>query len=811
MELNQGIQYILDGNAVILMGAGASYGAKNAFGNLPSGPKLAQYLYTKCGINPDDDADLQDAAQNYAEQFGKEALISEIRSQMSCASFTPSHVEIYSLPWVRYYTTNYDDVPILAAEAAGKRLVPITISSSFVHEHEKENLCIYINGHIGKLTNATLNGEFKLTTSSYLSLNNIESSQWGSFFANDLHSAKCIFILGLSLKYDLDISRIIYNPALIDKTIIIDSPTLSSNSEKRLNRFGKVYKIGIDAFADRIREIKATYTVYPKSPKDKLYTAFTYEYMRKYNLSRPMPDEIFRLFINGDYCDSLYYTENGKYLGCVERTCLSDIDKAIKDNKRIIFLSSDMGNGKTACINELRYRLSKERVHVFTLVNADSSKLSEEIAAICSMEKDEKVIIIIDDYTDYMEVLSKFSLSSVGNEQFILAARTALNFNKIPAVISLFSISENESKIISLNRLNDGELYDCSQIFEMYGLYGRRISKNSKERISILSSREGGNRRFQSIMLGVLESQIIKRKLEEIICLIKKESNIFHETVILILLIKTMNLRLTTVDIERITKLDVASDAMFRTNPVIKELLQVENNGEIKIKSSVSSKYILQKTADPQLIINVLLKIANYAISYSTVEKYNNILISIISYSHINSFIKGFQNPEQFLMEYFDMLSRVPYYRSNHFFWLQYAIACIETKRFDRAQQYLETAYGLIPKGFIPFQINNQQARLYLERIVNDQALNSEEELLKAHKLLMIPVTSEKDNEYNVVKLFHYYTRKKIFDLISSDQEKFSDIYKEAYNRTDQFIRKHAEYGTDLIDLKRNLLSKSFE
>lgn len=36
MELNVGIKHIIDRNAIIIMGAGASYGAKNAFvSNLP--------------------------------------------------------------------------------------------------------------------------------------------------------------------------------------------------------------------------------------------------------------------------------------------------------------------------------------------------------------------------------------------------------------------------------------------------------------------------------------------------------------------------------------------------------------------------------------------------------------------------------------------------------------------------------------------------------------------------------------------------------------------------------------------------------
>ena len=67
MELNVGIKHIIDQNAVIIMGAGASYGAKNAFGDFPSGTLLAEELYKKCGIIPDDKTDLQDASQCYED------------------------------------------------------------------------------------------------------------------------------------------------------------------------------------------------------------------------------------------------------------------------------------------------------------------------------------------------------------------------------------------------------------------------------------------------------------------------------------------------------------------------------------------------------------------------------------------------------------------------------------------------------------------------------------------------------------------------------------------------------------------------
>ena len=57
MDLTTAIKHILDGDSIILMGAGASDGAKNAFGDFPSGSKLAKDLYDLCKITPDDKND----------------------------------------------------------------------------------------------------------------------------------------------------------------------------------------------------------------------------------------------------------------------------------------------------------------------------------------------------------------------------------------------------------------------------------------------------------------------------------------------------------------------------------------------------------------------------------------------------------------------------------------------------------------------------------------------------------------------------------------------------------------------------------
>ena len=513
--------------------------------------------------------------------------------------------------------------------------------------------------------------------------------------------------------------------------------------------------------------------------------------------------------MNGSYSDSLFFRNNGKYDGFIYRKKFSKIRDAVLNGVKLIFVHSDMGNGKTACINELQHTLSGEDIHIFQLTNADSQKISEEISAIASLSETSSVLVIIDDYTNYMEVLHKFSLLGGKKAQFLLTARSAINYNKMPIILEEFFVEEGATAIFDINKLDEDDLGNCVRVFDQYGLWGTNAGLNTSQKIKYLTSRKSGNCRFQSIMLDVIQSDLMQRKIADTVQIIRGGSLQYHTAVLLILLTKVMNLRLSTSDIERLLEVNFTTDALFKSDPAIKEIITFNDNGDITIKAPVTAQFILQKVSDPEDIIKSLYSLALYAVKYSNLPKYANILTSIISYSHINSFLRGFKNPEQFLSEYYDELSKIEYYRKNNFFWLQYAISCIEVGKFDRAQRYLNNAYGLIPVGFVPFQINNQQARLYLEKIITGQSENILDDFSAAHKLLMIPISSPKDNEYNVVRLFGYYCRGKIKRAMLSDsnEEFYKSACKSAYQRTTVFIERYPIYSEDLTDLRTKLLN----
>jgi hypothetical protein len=255
-----------------------------------------------------------------------------------------------------------------------------------------------------------------------------------------------------------------------------------------------------------------------------------------------------------------------------------------------------------------------------------------------------------------------------------------------------------------------------------------------------------------------------------------------------------MKIRLSMNDVYEIMGIDVLRDANFQTNAAVRELVIFSSGyAEFKIRSAVTTYNILGKLNNVDTVLSVLMKVANYANKYSSSDKYSAVLIDIVSFSLLDSFLKNFPNRKEFLLQYYDELSSLPCYAKNQFFWLQYAISCIETEEFLRAQTYLDNAYAYAPLEdgrFVPFQINNQQARLYLELIEKGKSKDVISDLIAAHKLLTLPIVSRKDNEENVVRLFFYYCHQSLQKHYNTEKGKdtLRLCCKEAYTRLNKYI-----------------------
>lgn len=815
--LEKGIKSIFSGNAILITGAGASYGAVNESGsNLPMGDKLAELIFEECEIPPS--TDLNDAADTFIEKFGEDRFIGKLKKLLNVTEIREWHKILYSQNWRNIYTTNYDRVPVIACNLAGKNLVPVTLDAS-IQQYDKVNKCIYINGIIDNLNHNTLNSQFKLNSSSYESSAHFANSEWSSIFGDDVDAAEYVFIVGLSLEYDLDLKRTYrFNKINRGKTIIITAPLPEDASDRqklraeeqyrKLSRFGIVYQIGIQGFTKKIVEMRELQE--PLLPTAYLFSCFKHYKAVRQSQEKPSPIDVYHLFVNGEFNPALLASKEGDYIDIVRRESLDNVLQLIYDNKKIIYIHSDFGNGKTIILEEISDSVSQKGIDVYVFQNDYPMRLQKDIDKICGNPSPK--VVIIDTFNNYMGVLRKFSHKNHENTSFVLASRSGLMSSLRMEVDSQFSCKEGDSFIFDVNKLSRAELIKLSNIFINNGMWGELAAKNSRQRIDYLSRAKDGNSEFQAILLGLLDSSTIRKRLNEITASIKTGSTTHFKALLIILLSRMLTLDLMAGDLNELVGTNIVNDANFASNEGLSQLLrQRSSDGLFLAKSTVIAKVILHATSNINDVVDMLVQIAEYCIPKHELSRYYNILRNLISFSLVSTFIDGYEDRNNFMVIYYERLSQNRYYSKNHFFWLQFAMALIrigeDTGNKDyylRAKLYLDNALGLKPqKDFVPFQINNQKARLLLKMIMSGTSDNVKDDFMKAHELLKLPITSDKDNPILIVNMYKYYLLPDLEkNIVKAGLENLLLAYgRDAYNIINKLQKRM--YGEDRQEAER--------
>lgn len=809
MELTEVFEKVKSGRAILITGSGAHMKAIGANGKeFPSGTQLSERLYHECGnFSPDDPGDLQDSSEMYLETHSAAELTEFLKTNLYVKEITKAQKDLYRIQWKRVYTTNYDEVPRLATIDNDQTYMPVSLDTEYDPSLLNERLCVYLNGYINNLTDDKVITELKLTGKSYLVSDYIEKSQWGAIFNADIESAACVIIVGLSLNYDLDIKRFICNAQIKDKVFFVNKVDLSEDNKRKLGRYGNVLSLGIEEFTQQYYEYVLKNPDVSDNPI--IFQAFE-RYSQKYGLAAASTSDVHSFLLLGNYdkIPNIWYKQHGKYLNVVERAQIENAVRLLSSGTKVLYVHANLGNGKTIFIEELKQKLQGLGYEIFTLQNENPNFIHDEIRQIAQIKG--KRLVIIENYFNFTKVIEEFGHYVLQGIQFVFSARSALREIRIMDVASFLRIKEGEAQFLDLNKLDNREISDLRLIFEQNGLWGR-LSKHTSHQYKELKTRSKGNKEFQSILINTIHAESMRRRLEKTIKNIKDMSGDYYNALVLALLVKTMSLNISATDIGRIIGINIALEANFVSNPDVKEILDFgSGKAEYNIKSAVTTKFILQELECDDAILSVLAKVAKYADNYYKTEQYDSVLRNVISYSHVKT-ILGVRNREAFLIRYYDGLKNLEYYKQNSFYWLQYAIACTNVKRYDLAQKFLDNAYEYFrtTDTVVPFQIDTQQAILNMRRIEDGTSDDITELFDKAHKLLMEPTISVKDDPAKQIRVFNYYVKNFVAKQmkLNGDYKKYSIYCAEAYNKVKHYNQTNASDWS--IKLEMQLLKAS--
>jgi SIR2-like domain len=730
MELEDAIEHALDGDAILFVGAGFSVGAINLKGErFLTGSELASVFAARAGLPSN--TSLEDAAEAYEEKFGTDALIRELQQEFTASKLQPYHREIARFPWKRIFTTNYDNVLELAYSTESKKLVPITLDRNIYAIPKQHTICVHLNGYVDILDRNNLDSQLKLTEPSYVT-SSVAESPWAMLFRQDIRLAKAIFFLGYSL-YDLDIKRLLVeSPHLYDKTFYVIGKNPDAATQRRTSRYGSVLNIDVQEIAQLLSSKRSSY-----QPPERAVSLSSINEHTTVTVRSPLTDKNFLdLLAFGVRTDALVseslHFEKTFFL---ERSETHEVFHLIDSGERIIAISSDLGNGKSLFLDGIRLRALEKGFRVFD-VRERVEEAALELESIAKLP--DKILVTIEEYQNWLPEIRSFRINASDQAVLIVTAR---NFINDLAIDDLLKATGNEDvSEIRIDSLDDQEINWFVEALNEYGLWGSFAGQTKQQKTRYL--KQNCSRQVHAILLKLFDSPDIGTRLRALSDGLRTQRESYE--VLLGVFVLTVLNQMPTIDmLTDIWGPELIGSVAFRRNTVVQQFVDFQRY-EILVRSPVSAQYLLRRIADPNLIVNVLIKMAKRANAGAAVSpQYRSLYTTLMKFSSLQLILP--EDKPGAVITYYETIKNLEGSKSNVLFWLQYAIACLVIGDLQRAKKYFDTSYSLAEeRGWDTFQIDNHFARFLLVQAVDLDHRSALENFRSARNIINRQIRDER-------------------------------------------------------------------
>jgi len=703
-KLSTLMSQISSGKAILFTGAGFSRGTKNIDGQEP--PISRELSIDICRLGGfEDDEDLRYSADYYSYHYEKEELIKLLKKKFTLTEVSEVHEIICRINWRRFYTTNYDNSIEISARRNKKMVECIDTTCPTIDYYKREGLCIHINGSIDSLTTESLESSFKLSTSSYISSDSFLNSDWFYYFKKDLERSSAIIFIGYSL-YDIEIQKILYeNDTLQQKTYFITERNPDRKLTFTLSKFGYILPIGIDGFSKLIIDNNQYFC---RRSDDYYFQSLNFYKLTDENDDiRDSSIETFLMY--GDIDDK--HIDNG--ICGKQKTpylILRDDLKRILEftlNKKNTIICSDLGNGKTILLKELRTYLNVHSFDVYEIEDWDGDFISD----IDYLGKSNKrTVLIVDDYEQVYDLIRHYSKSLPTNINIIASARTA-EHDRLRNDLSCIGFEYNE---VNIDDLTENESSEFINIIDNVGLWGKKAGLSHRRKQEELL-RYSTTPQISESLLYILNAPQIQKRISSLIKTLARESD-HKDTIFAIALIEILGLKSNFSLISNISGNNSIYDSQLLQKKSFKNLFKKSGN-KILPKSSLYCLSLIINHFENSYVIEQLLRIATHFNKYKNKNhEQNRIFKSMLRFSQVERLFSDKKKKVSLKQYYEDLKANILWLKNDPHYWLQYGMANITFQDYNRAQKYIEQAYALSYNrpNYHTANIDTQQARLYI-------------------------------------------------------------------------------------------------
>ena len=797
LSYDQALSYSLVGDVVYIIGSGFSTLAKDIENNyLPTGSQFANELCTALSIKVDsipDDLPLELAAQEYIDFIGEKSLINLIKKRFSVSLFNECYNSFARIKKAHIYTTNYDNLIEIIFDK-GRKIKTYNILSE-LNKVNKEHFILHINGYAHNLEDSIDNNSFRLTYGSYDKI--LYDSPWYKYLRDDIRSKSAIFIIGLSFKSDLDLRRILSDDSEIrNKCFFIERPDLSDTDKRYLSRYGTVLVNGVEKYFHDLNKAIPAESINDIT-KYRLKSFVDLSAKNRLIYQEATDNDIFNMFFLGNNDNSLFFQDaNERFVNLINRESLTLAKEKLLNGDSII-IHSDLGNGKTMFLHQLTYCMRDRSFYLFKNFTNDWEK---ELDLLCKDEANK--IIVFETYNlCYDQIKYVINHSENNKIQLVLLARTAMHENcenSIYQMLSAYKITEIDLNILKINEINE-----LNNLLMRYGLWSEYSSESHDERAKII--RRDCNSSLCDLILLLFKDCELKGRFENLINEIDRNA---QKLLTLSFINDALELKLLNDDYEII----IDDSRRILRSGKFREFTFRDRN-ELKVKSSIIAKALLSsKSIGQQNVLRILTELScKLDDLYIGNKKYDNAMRNLGTYSYL-SFLFDYETDKNIIINYYENIKELKFNTKNLFFWEQYAIACVHTKEFNRAEIYFKTAYALAKnrRAFSTFQIDNHYARFLLEKVIYARDYeHAYASFIEAHKLITAKNTINLNDKYYQFRVARSY--KGIFDIFYSDftdeqKKAFVDSCKEIQINLNKYKKENQQYNRrDVNECEQNL------
>lgn len=747
---------IATGKAIIFTGAGFSCGTKNILGNPPPlANDLAKKLCELSRVEPI--TDLRIAAEIAIDNASHDKILDILKDNYTLSCTSQSHENICALPWRRFYTTNYDNSIELSSLANQKRIESIDLSASPQDFSKKSNVCLHINGKIDSAVASDLTSSIKLSDSSYLSADSFVNSNWYYHFKKDLGKASAIVFIGYSM-YDLDVKKFLFEtPELAEKTYFIIKEDAGYLDSYSLKKYGHILKIGVNGFAEIANTIEL------QSGEDIFITEslLKYEISNSTNELRDIDSE--KLFLYGDYeRDKLQNAISSiDATPCfIKRDIINRCVNDIKSSNNVLLLG-DLGNGKSLLVDMLAYELSINGDSTYLIKDNDGDYINDfdEIK-----KHDPNSIIIIDDFSNYIDLLNHIKIVGLDDIRVILSDRVSTSLNELADL----NFIEHHIDILTSH-----EIEQTIQVIDNLAAWNEFSSLSNEAKSRLI--KEKYNSQISLVLLGLMNSPNIKGK-------IKSQTEVIYsnpdhkKTVFCICLCEIANVTPNSSIVSELANNNAIYEQNLRSLSEFKQLFKLDGP-TIKSKSSILALSLLNNTFTEVYVRDTLLDIVERIDKIKHGEhELNKIFKSLLRFHVIERIMPQRKSS---LDRYYEQLKfKCPWLLESPHYWVQYAMCRLAFSDYTRAQNYLTNAYSKAEKKTSHYHTDNidtQQARLYLNQCLdNNNNQDSFRFFEQAHKILYrLPIDGRKFRQILLYK-----------DVFEKKYSQFSNKHKVIFKQS---------------------------